>query len=294
MPTSIDELRLQQPKEDLLVRWPLLDARWPSPETDIGLLIAPQVAELDQIFDPEGYRAAGEVRRSALAGLMRGLEAAIQAEVPFRDHLLISATYHLIIFRPLYETGTFSGGVEAEIKHWSDLKSAGEPRRAAFIHDVNDVELALREATAGRRREVATTRIMQTALFIIREELKKQTGVTNTPDQCHNLLCGELPADLLEDLPLGWEELARLQRYALDQASRSFLYGRLTTSNVGEEGVGVFYLPADGGLHRELAEHVAAFLRGERPTPEPSIPGEIAALGLAAWAAELLDIELLS
>jgi len=295
MPTAIDELRLQQPRDDLLDRWPILEARWPRPVTEIGLLITPQAAALDQIFDADAFNTATDSRKHTMVGLIRGLEAAIQAEVPFRDHLLISATQHLVIFRPLYETGVFSDGVQDEIKHWSDLRSAGEDRRAALIHDVTDVELAMIAASEGRRREYTTTQVMGLALRLMEREVGSLKGSNASREQCRRLLYGELPTSLLDEMPLGSTRLAALQRSVLEDATALFLYGHLTTSDVSAEEFGVFYITANRGFDRELAEHVVAFLRASVPRPDPQIPREIPEQrDLAKWAAELLGIDLLS
>jgi len=220
---------------------------------------------------------------------MRGLEASIQAEVPFREDLLISATQHLVIFRPLYETGLFSDGVQAEIRHWLDLQFADMvPRRAAFIHDVRDVQRALEQSSEGRREELTKSAIVQAAVRYVSIELNQRYKMTNTVDQCHRLLHGELPIELLEEIAIGSNELDGLRSDALEHAARNVLYGQLTTLPVGAEGVGVFYLAPQAELKRDFVKHIAAFLRGDVPAREPSVPGELG--GLAQWAAELLQL----
>ena len=294
MPTAVDELRLQQPKhEHLLVRLPHLDARWPGPDSEIGALVEPDFADYDQIFDLDSYQVAGDDHKLALAGLMRGLDASIQIEVPFRDHLLVAATQHVVIFRPLYETGEFSSGVEAEINHWRDLQRTDPiERRAAFIHDVRDVELALEKSSEGRRAELAKTGVIANSIYLISSELSERYDMSNTTDQCHAILHGEERAELLEELPISQGDLAGIRRSALAQATANFLYGQLIAVPVTTAGVGVFYVAADAPLTRELVQHVASFLRGDSPPPSPEMPRELGSARLAAWAAELLGLDL--
>lgn len=118
MPTAIDEYRLEQPAGGLLSRRPLLDPRWPSQAMAGSLIFSEDVSFSDAercFLMPDNYEDMSSTFRTAIAALMRGLEASISTEVPFRDHLIVAYAEDLLVFRPLYREGYFSGGVEKEL-----------------------------------------------------------------------------------------------------------------------------------------------------------------------------------
>lgn len=187
MPTAIDEYRFligkRRPRK-LALRQPQLASRWPPQSVDRQLtteaayaaaLYAPPAASdwttnmPESSQDPEAYadgrshlsvveswpeytgllNVGGTASLPAFHPLIRGLESSIRLEVRSRDFLLVSWTDTLLVYRPFYESGSFSGGVRGEIELW-DIAAATpgdsglRQRRAAFIHFHEDLDLKLR------------------------------------------------------------------------------------------------------------------------------------------------------
>lgn len=189
-PTAIDEFRLSQPlsKRDaesgkktfpeglhrrkfaLTERWPLLTAQ----EESLNSTSAPDsrlvhcdLANVDDDLDFEGVST-------------RTLESLIYSEVPFRDHFLVNHTNAFLVYRPLYEEGSFSAGVRNEITHWQASYGAGEiNRRALYVHSPNDVADLCR---------------------IIRGASQSQLGDRFRTDVFHRLSDHGIPANLINQI----------------------------------------------------------------------------------------------
>ena len=104
-------------------------------------------------------------------------------QIASRDHLLVSYTTGLLVFRPFYSKGEFSGGVQAEIDHWDLLTSryskdpntraekrkmevaSNSNRRAAFIHFDEDffsfLKFAKREDSNVFLNQLVDNRIVE-------------------------------------------------------------------------------------------------------------------------------------
>ena len=161
MPTAIDEYRIARPKKKksyLPARSLSLDERWPiSPFTDQSLLYSKPNSAKDmtheRLLSPKrwdaGRKKLVQGRGNAARGrsdpstsiLLRALERQIQFQISSRDHLLVASTDTLVVFRPFYEEGRFSGGVDAEIDHWGLLAKGEHHRKAIFIHLEEDVKV---------------------------------------------------------------------------------------------------------------------------------------------------------
>ncbi|NQX29535.1 hypothetical protein HQQ81_19500 [Microbacteriaceae bacterium VKM Ac-2854] len=139
-PTAIDEFRLVRTSlpEDLFARPLELSERWPLlvPAEDA---IDTSIKSSDRLTHIPIVGAEG----AAIGAIARSIETEIYAEVPFRDHFLVTHTNAFFVFRPLYEEGKFSGGVRAEIEHWRQLADYEPERRALFVHTVEDIRLVI-------------------------------------------------------------------------------------------------------------------------------------------------------
>jgi hypothetical protein len=149
MPTAIDELRISRVENK---RHQLLEERWPLPDgngnsvlyqlpegtTDIHhtQLIAPRYWDFDKqeasLTDKNNIDDQSNT-------LLRVFEREIERQTSSRDHLLVSHANGLLVFRPFIWVGSFSSGVEAEIRHWEYLAKTDNNKRAAFIHFEEDI-----------------------------------------------------------------------------------------------------------------------------------------------------------
>jgi len=161
MPTAIDEYRFAR-KENQEITPSMytgsLASRWPEPGDESKLLysrpnkatdtnhkdiLAPKCWDFSQgklvEFKEEPEPLTGEINMS-----LRSFANEIKFQIASRDHLLVSHTDGLLIFRPFYKgESDFSGGVRREIEHWKDSWQSGIRTRAAFVHFVSDIQAML-------------------------------------------------------------------------------------------------------------------------------------------------------
>jgi len=180
MPTAIDEYRIAQKSEEGTVlkrRLPVLEERWPSPAEDIDSILYSAPKNSADMHHKDLLTDKGPSSKSELADgevvstQLRALESQIMFQIASRDHLLVSSTNGLLVFRPFYRKGEFSGGVQAEIDHWDILTNrySKDPntraekrekeedidsnRRAAFIHFDDDISSFLQFAKSDEARK---------------------------------------------------------------------------------------------------------------------------------------------
>jgi len=158
-PTAIDEFRLL---DDGTYLQPYLTPRWPFCEKR-SMYCLPKLLRgerefadypdferrgLTTIFDPP-LAAAGRgigfpLPDPEVSGILRALNESIRLQMAGRDHLLVRKCPGMFLFRPVYDEGKFSSGVDAEIitfentRRYEQRVDGKPPRRIAFIHDVED------------------------------------------------------------------------------------------------------------------------------------------------------------
>jgi hypothetical protein len=219
-PTAIDEYRLLRDPDlpdwrahektmELSERWPLIA----QPEAAIEA-----ASEPSSILRPIPPREAGSVSGDLLRAYARTLEDQIYAEVPFRDHFLVEHTDAFFVFRPLYQTGTFSRGVASEIDHWQNSVRAGETnRRAVFAHAPEDVAAWVQVAEAIERPYIwkVVTGVLEGAGVSqgIAEQVIRGTNISR---------------DMLDTEPFGSRDLAVIQSQAFRLAGEALVHKGLT------------------------------------------------------------------
>jgi hypothetical protein len=263
MPTAIDELRFRRGTQTPISKLePELNARWPVPTDSVNYedtlymieeggpehenLIAP---ESNEDFDPDP--------------LLRSFEGQVKSEIAFRDHHLVANCPHLLVFRPLYVDGSFSGGVSAEIEHWNLHASLdkGSDRRAVFLHFTDDVQAMISrdpDAVKARILEIAKQNLEGAgwSSAIAAEIVRNAEGghsLTNILD------AGVIPPGRQDEIQERWPEL---QHIAEVQAFREKLTGvGLPISQVG------IWLVEDSQAMTGSLQEVASFLRLEGEPP---------------------------
>jgi len=173
MPTTIDELRVLTDADSLLM--PVLGDRWPlllnTPEllyslpSDYASYAKYERDKIAVIFDPPitwdgkqrlsssgdfltSYSQLKERTRLEVSGMLHSLMHLVRLQLTNRDHALVRQCPGILLYRPLYEEFTWSGGVSAEVEHWKDLvKLKADPaaeeqerRRAMFLHAPAEAE----------------------------------------------------------------------------------------------------------------------------------------------------------
>ena len=163
-PTAIDELRTASSEQriGLTDRWPLQDSTdrliYSKPDSD-G---APEYAELLGQYEFAPEKTLGE----AIA-IFRGFELGVFHDIATRDHLLVSSTDGLVLYRPVVMTGKDSSGARAEVEHWLQ-RWVHEPRTSAprlvAMHTFGDITLCLKRLRPPYRLELQLK--MQEALQV--------------------------------------------------------------------------------------------------------------------------------
>lgn len=163
MPTAIDEYRISRPRRtrrDYLARSPSLDGRWPISFPGVPLLYCEPRRAIDmnhsdvlasKEWNPARRRlekrsspSMSNTDRTNMGILLRALERQIQFQISSRDHLLVSHTDALLVFRPFFLEGTWSSGVQAEINHWELLAKSDSGKKAIFVHFEEDIRVRAR------------------------------------------------------------------------------------------------------------------------------------------------------
>lgn len=301
MPTAIDEYRLEQPGDGLFVRSPLLSPRWPKQPAAAGLIRADAASFSDaerSLLLPDGYDDFPEEYRVAIAGLMRGLEASISAEVPFRDHLIVAHVRDLLVFRPLYGKSRFSGGVDHEIRHWADLANEDpEGRHIVYVHTYEDVTNALRQIEADPTRFGTWGQFFEKDL---RKTLQSRYSVSATAEEVWSIFRGRRPDDLLGSMPLTADQVKELRSGSILVATVHFAVGALTSlghefnrfeaflSESPDPHVGLFLAESPESIDNTFLKRVVNFLNDSGPADDfRKAIDEAIDEGLVSWGERL-------
>ena len=161
MPTAIDEYRFtrkESQETSLSMYTGSLEPRWPEPgnvskllysrpnkatDTNHKDILAPKYWDFDQRKLLE-FKEEPEPLERGINISLRSFANEIQFQIASRDHLLVSHTNGLLVFRPFYKgKSDFSRGVRREVEHWADSRQSGTQTRAAFVYFVSDVRAML-------------------------------------------------------------------------------------------------------------------------------------------------------
>jgi hypothetical protein len=288
MPTAIDEFRLQQGADQLFQKPPVLSRRWPKAAGE--LVVSDDIAFSDELcycLQPDDYPNLPNKEKTSISALMRALEAAIQAEVPFRDHLIVAHSDALLVFRPFVPSGRFSGGVLSEIQHWVQLATMPTAkRRIAFIHTLGDVQTALEDTSNHYLAPLRTW---------FEDRLKEKLSARHVecmPDHVDLIIEKQLPNDLLSHFSGSHEELMKLRGEALTEAMHLVLK-RLLTGIDPEidnfENVGVFLVSDMDDLEDRGLRRVIDFILGNGGEDDVmSVCDGVREGGILAWGESLL------
>lgn len=151
-PTAIDELRMTSHSGHIG-----LGDRWPLQEEEGDLLYvaplggdAPQHKELfsDLEFETEATQQSAAAR-------FRAFEISVWHEIAARDHLLVSSSEGLLLYRPVVTTGRDSGGARSEVLHWikqfETWPYATDPPKLVSLHTFDDIAKSLSLLTDNDR-----------------------------------------------------------------------------------------------------------------------------------------------
>ncbi len=158
-PTAIDELRTASSKRriGLTDRWPLQVSNedpliYSKPDYDGAPEYSKLLGQYD--FEKEG------TREQAIA-VFRGFELGVFHEIATRDHLLVSSSDGLVLYRPVADNGKHSSGARDEVSHWlqrwiherNHEPSESAPRLVAML-TFEDITLRLARLTRMERSEL--------------------------------------------------------------------------------------------------------------------------------------------
>jgi len=291
MPTAIDEYRIAQKREEGTVlkrRFPLLEERWPLPTTNVDSLLygAPKnsadMHHKDLLTNKGPYSKSELADGEVVSTQLRAFESQIMFQIASRDHLLVSYTKGLLVFRPFYRKGEFSGGVQAEIDHWDLLTSrySKDPntrakkremeeatdsnRRAAFIHFDDDffsfLDFAKREDSNVFLNQLVDNRIVK----LIGNKFGYDPHISNeiyTKMQSRSSTSG-LDSGIVHN----FTEIKRALPEIKKEARITALQEQLTGTRASSSKIGIWIVKDEeelGGYYEEIAN----FLKTKTPQP---------------------------
>ena len=278
MPTAIDEFRIRRrkpKKASLGQRSAELEERWPVPTEDVELLLysfPPDCADMNhlRLFTspemPVPDPAVTDVQ-------LRALENHISFQVSSRDHLLVSHTNYLLVFRPFYRATDdapieFSDGVKAEIDHWTIMARSNVKRRAAFIHLLEDVKtfwLFIQSAAARQRGLFIDQLIEDEIVSILASRLGRDSVATR------RILKAVKAKKVSTTLDKGATPDANRVRGLLPEVTeqaRIIAVGQLLTGTPISPQVGLWILNGSAELEACCAQIAVFFKDDDSPSPE--------------------------
>ena len=288
MPSAIDEYRIKRKRRNgtLALREPILENRWPLPAKMDFIMYSRHGATRDvnhemvmafKVWDFENKRfvdlkhTPNSLRERADA-VLRGFERQIEMQISSTDHLFVSWSNGILIFRPLFLEGTYSSGVKAEIVHWKLLARTNREKRAAFIHFDEDVNALLHYYKSGPKRAWEMS-------WEIRDKLKEIISRFSNISQRNAELVIEYiekgkTSEILEKAPIPLNQIgeisSRFPEYG-KMSGKSWLLEKLTGHDIGieeipEEQIAVWVLKNMDDFKSRYSE-IANFLKnGTKPS----------------------------
>lgn len=285
MPTAIDEYRIARNREEgtfLKRRFPVLGERWPLPAKNIDSLLystpknSADMHHKDLLTNEDTDSASEVADREDVSTQLRALESQIMFQIASRDHLLVSSTNGLLVFRPFYLKGGFSGGVKAEIEHWTILtrsepnepnrraekrekeEGIGPNRQAAFIHFDDDffsfLDFAKREDSnvfLNQSVDAKIPRIMG---------VKFGLGEHIAPEVYKAIKSGNLTSALDKGIVPDLSKIKRALPEIKKEAKITVLRENLTGTQASSSKVGIWIVKDEKELGRYY-EEIANFLK---------------------------------
>lgn len=165
-PTAIDELRMATWSGNigLTDRWPLQNPDSDTAPRDgatsgLAYLTPDRLDPPDylELFDATAL-GSGDTAMSA-KGRFRGFEMSIFEEISARDHLLVSYSDALVLYRPVI-FGVDSSGARSEVNHWQQRWRSASPAptpsspRLVSLHVYGDIDERLIRLTLDERSEL--------------------------------------------------------------------------------------------------------------------------------------------
>lgn len=288
MPSAIDEYRIEkkQGRRALPNRRPNLEARWPLPSTfDSILYTLPRETkninhesllnlkrwdfDAGRFFDleniPESLYEKSDI-------FLRSFERQIELQISSRDHLFVSWTKGILIFRPLFKEGVWSSGVKAETSHWELIARSEKDKRAAFLHLDEDVKVMLKyHAADDKRAEVMRHEKKDELTEIIRSKFdlsdsNAQFAINFIEEYQHSELLdqGRIPPKRLSEISNYYSE-------AIMKADKNWLFKKLggydiISEEIGENQIGVWVIPDYGEFTNEIVQISDFFKNGTLPS----------------------------
>lgn len=155
MPSAIDEYRIKKKdrKSNLMQRVPLLEERWPLPGKRELILYSSPIYNFDinhtNILSYKKWsfknkefinvKNCSKETSETINTHLRVFEGLIEKQVSSRDHMFVSWTNGILVFRPLFSEPVWSSGVRAEIRHWALIARSDRNKRIVFLHFTKDV-----------------------------------------------------------------------------------------------------------------------------------------------------------
>ncbi len=276
MPTGIDEFRFETRKEPsgLMPVVGPLGERWPLPTTHSStdhsrmyslLMYEPPEGSMDcnhrELFGDVARRlaqASDTPEGHAARVLLQAFIDQITFNVSARDHLLVAHADAILVYRPLYSSNDFAGGVLEELVH---SYKRGKRPRVACVHFHRDVVDLLNDKDVKQDMEVTSVRdaaeLISKQFRIARQDADRMVKQGTNPKQISILR-----------RPSGQEEtiLPQVSKY-IALAREEFVWFLLTRSDRSaeqEKDIGLWIVEDEEEMEHLLPE-IATFLEAFRP-----------------------------
>lgn len=288
MPSAINEYRIRRKRRSgtLALREPILEERWPLPAEMNFIMYSRSGATRDvnhemvmafKKWDFENRRfvdlenASNSLCERADA-VLRGFERQIELQTSSRDHLFVSWSNGILIFRPLFSEGVYSSGVKAEIVHWKLLARTDREKRAAFIHFDDDVHALFRYYQSNHRRAGEIRLEIRDKLI---EIISHNFGLSaRIAESVINHIEKGKPSEMLDHAPIPPKDIEKINNRFPEcskMAEKSWLLEKLTGHDIGieeipEEQIAVWVLKNMDDFRSKYSE-IANFLKiGAKPS----------------------------
>jgi len=253
MPSAIDEYRIRRKRRSgtLALREPILEERWPLPaKMDLIMYSMRDARDVNHErvmafkkwhFENRKFVDLGHAPSSLCEradAVLGGFERQIEMQISSRDHLFVSWSNGILIFRPLFLEGTYSSGVRAEIVHWKLLAGTNHEKRAAFIHFDEDVDTLLHyHQSDSERAGEMRSEIRDKVIEIISQD--SSISPKNAEFVIDYIKKGK-PSEMLDQAPIPPKHIeeigSKFSEYS-KIAEKSWLLEKLTGHDIGIEEI---------------------------------------------------------
>lgn len=279
-PTAIDELRTASSEQrvGLTDRWPLQNDTEPLIYVKPGAADAPEYSKLLGEYDFDREKTRGEA-----TAIFRGFELGVFHDIASRDHLLVSSSEGLVLYRPVVVNGKDSGGARAEVQHWLQRwihESEASPPRLVAMHTFQDMTLRLEQLVPAERLELSLR---------VREALQDQGFDRETAGA---LVEGSRPPSQHLIEIYGGENIPQELENAAGVALMHCFLGWLCNVFLSDGRTGAALVAAENAedlRSPEMVDLVARLLKGSAGPVETTI-AHVVSYAQAAGHASLIDL----